>query len=311
MKKLIIATALLITVAAAARARTPQDKSLDTAAAAQASPGAGAGRSNPARPAIPPEPADPDDRRPEVRLNPVRALTPDDVNAAPEGEAARAPTRGTPAADEPPKKPDEAVARAHFRWRPAFEQSLLFLAVQHGYALTQPKTRRDLHGPFFKDYVRSVRSLHGWDDGGRFFTNYVAHPLEGSLLGFVQIQNDPAGARLRFGGPGGYWRSRMKALAWSAAWSTQFEIGPVSQASIGNVGLHGKQTYVDLVMTPTAGLGLLVAEDVLDRYVIERLERRSHNRYVRMFARTALNPTRTAANLLRFKKPWHRDAGLR
>lgn len=200
---------------------------------------------------------------------------------------------------------------AGFHWRAAAEQSLLFLAVQHGYAFTQPKTRRDLRGPFFKDYIRSVRSLHGWSDGGRFFTNYVAHPMEGSLLGFIQVQNDPSGSRLKFGGTGDYWRSRMKALAWSAAWSTQFEIGPISQASIGNVGLHGKQTYVDIVMTPTAGLGLLLAEDAIDRYLIERLERRTQSRYLIIFSRMTLNPTRTAANLLRFKKPWHRDTRLR
>ena len=199
----------------------------------------------------------------------------------------------------------------HYRWGAAVKQSLLFLSVQHGYALTQPKTRRELGGNFFKDYVSSVRSLRGWGDGGRFFTNYVAHPMQGSLLGFVQIQNDPAGARLRFGKDGAYWRSRMKALAWSAAWSTQFEVGPLSQASIGNVGLHGKQTYVDIVVTPTAGLGLLAVEDALDRYLVERIERHSRNTYVRIFSRSVLNPTRTAANLLRFKKPWHRDAGLR
>jgi len=216
-----------------------------------------------------------------------------------------------PSADTRPQGEGTDAAGTHFRWGAAFKQSLLFLSVQHGYAFTQPKTRRDLHGPFFKDYLRSVRSLHGWADGGRFFTNYVAHPMQGSLLGFVQVQNDPRGSRLRFNESGGYWRSRLKALAWSAAWSTQFEIGPVSQASIGNVGLHGKQTYVDLVMTPAGGFGLLLAEDVLDRYVVERLERRSQSRYVRIFSRMALNPTRTAANLLRFKKPWHRDAGLR
>ena len=207
---------------------------------------------------------------------------------------------------------DEALrADTRFRWGSAFKQSMLFLSVQHGYALTQPKTRRSLSGNFLKDYARSVRSLRGWADGGRFFTNYVAHPMQGSLMGFVQIQNDPAGSRRRFDMSGDYWRSRMKALAWSAAWSTQFEIGPLSQASIGNVGLHGKQTYVDLVMTPTAGLGLLVAEDAIDRHVIEKIERRTRNTYARIFSRTILNPTRTAANLLRFKKPWYRDKGMR
>lgn len=216
-----------------------------------------------------------------------------------------------PAEPAPPAEPEKTErAHTHFRWGSAVKQSMLFLSVQHGYALTQPKTRRDLHGPFFKDYFRSVRSLHGWEDGGRFFTNYIAHPMEGSLLGFIQVQNDPKGARVRFNDPG-YWRSRAKALAWSAAWSTQFEIGPISQASIGNVGLHGKQTYVDIVMTPTAGLGLLVAEDVLDRYVVEKIERRTDSKYARIFARMAFNPTRTAANLLRFKKPWYRDSGLR
>ncbi|HEX8557490.1 MAG TPA: hypothetical protein VF668_05285 [Pyrinomonadaceae bacterium] len=232
------------------------------------------------------------------------------ANAA-SGKILPALTAADPSGGDSPEGRGEATrARARFHWGAAVKQSLLFLSIQHGYALTQPKTRRDLSGPFFKDYFRSVRSLHGWADGGRFFTNYVAHPMQGSLLGFVQVQNDPAGSRLRVGDPG-YWRSRMKALAWSAAWSTQFEIGLVSQASIGNVGLHGKQTYVDVVMTPTAGTALLVAEDALDRYVIERLERRSQSRYVRIFARMTLNPTRTAANLLRFKKPWHRDAGLR
>lgn len=199
-----------------------------------------------------------------------------------------------------------------FHWLTAIKQSLLFLGVQHGYALTQPKTRRDLKGPFFKDYVRSVRSLHDWEDGGRFFTNYVAHPMQGSLLGFIQIQNDPKGMHLSYDKSRAYWRSRLKALAWSAAWSTQFEIGPVSQASIGNVGLHGKQTYVDLVVTPIGGFGLLVIEDLVDKHIIHRIERRnSGNYYIKVASRMFLNPTRSVANLLRFKTPWYRDVGLR
>ena len=199
-----------------------------------------------------------------------------------------------------------------FHWLAAIKQSLLFLGVQHGYALTQPKTRRDLKGPFFKDYVRSVKSLHGWEDGGRFFTNYIAHPMQGSLLGFIQIQNDPKGMNLSYNNSNAYWRSRLKALAWSAAWSTQFEIGPVSQASIGNVGLHGKQTYVDLVVTPIGGFGLMVLEDFLDKHIISMIERRnSGNFYLKVSSRTFLNPTRSIANLLRFKPPWYRDRGPR
>ena len=199
-----------------------------------------------------------------------------------------------------------------FHWSTAIKQSLLFLGVQHGYAMTQPKTRRDLKGPFFKDYFRSVKSLHGWDDGGRFFTNYVAHPMQGSLLGFIQIQNDPKGMNLSFDNSNAYWRSRLKALAWSAVWSTQFEIGPVSQASIGNVGLHGKQTYVDLVVTPIGGFGLIVLEDFVDKHIIRMIERRnSGSFYIKVASRTFLNPTRSIANLLRFKTPWYRESGMR
>lgn len=208
---------------------------------------------------------------------------------------------------EPPVDDDQ-----HFKWSTAIKQSLMFLGVQHGYAMTQPKTRRDLKGPFVKDYFRSVKSLHGWNDGGRFFTNYVAHTLQGSFMGFIQVQNDPKGKNLSFNQSPAYWRSRMKALAWSAAWSTQFEIGPVSQASIGNVGLHGKQTYVDLVVTPIAGVGFLVLEDFLDKKLIHLIERRnSGNFYLMVVSRMLLNPARSTANLIRFKTPWHRDSGLR
>lgn len=293
--KLLIATVLLTAAAAAANAQGLKGETGTAPPTAKASPDGKAGQDKPdPAPHSAAEPKDGRDGRPED------SPTPDPVPASVKGVAG-----GSSETAE-----GETGHVSHFRWRAATEQSLLFLAVQHGYALTQPKTRRDLHGPFFRDYARSVRSLHGWADGGRFFTNYIAHPMEGSLLGFIQVQNDPAGSRLRFN-DAGYWRSRAKALAWSAAWSTQFEIGPVSQASIGNVGLHGKQTYVDIVMTPTGGLGLLVAEDALDRYVIEKLERRTNKAYVRILSRMALNPSRTAANLLRFKKPWYRDAGLR
>lgn len=194
-----------------------------------------------------------------------------------------------------------------FQWRSAIGQSLLFLAVQHGYAFTQEKTRRELKGNFFRDYVKSVKSLRGWDDGGRFFTNYIAHPMQGSFTGFIQIHNDPKGKHQRFGTSAGYWQSRMKAMVWSAAWSTQFEIGPISQASIGNVGLKGKQTYVDLVITPTVGTAMLITEDAIDRFLIERIEGKTKNYYLMIFSRVFLNPTRTMANLIRFKIPWYRD----
>lgn len=211
--------------------------------------------------------------------------------------------------DAPNEEPDPGTK---FNWSGAIKQSLLFLSVQHGFALsTQSKTRSSLRGPFFKDYIRSVKSLSGWSDGGRFFTNYIAHPMQGSFLGFIQVQNDPKGKSLPLSKSRAYWKSRAKAFAWSAAWSTQFEIGPISQASIGNIGSEGKQTYVDIVITPTAGLLLLIVEDALDKYLIRKIERRTRNNFLRIFSRIIFNPTRSAANIVRLKTPWHRDSGLR
>lgn len=217
------------------------------------------------------------------------------------------------AKDKPPlpDTPDTPSRPRGFNWSGAVKESMLFLAVQHGYAMTQPKTRHALKGPFFRDYFDSVKALHGWDDGGRFFTNYIAHPMEGAMYGFIQVQNDTEGKALKFSNSKRYWASRGKAMAWAAAWSTQFEIGPLSQASIGNVGLKGKQTYVDIVITPTVGTAWLVAEDFLDRYVGGPLERRFSGRYVRIFSRMLLNPVRTMANLIRVEKPWYRERGLR
>ncbi len=204
--------------------------------------------------------------------------------------------------DDPSLPPDLS-----FQWGPAIRQSMIFLAVQHGYATTQPKTRKALKdGNFLVDYYRSVKSLHGWDDGGRMFTNYIAHPMQGAVTGFIQIQNDPKGRTQQFGASKEYWRSRTKAFLWTTAWSTQFEIGPLSQASIGNVGLTGKQTWGDIVVTPILGTGWVLFEDMLDRYVIKKIERKN-NFALKMISRIIFNPVRTSANLLRFKQPWYRD----
>ena len=195
-----------------------------------------------------------------------------------------------------------------FRWGPALKQSLMFLGVQHGFAIaTQAKTRRALKGPFLKDYFESAASLHGWDDGGKFFTNYIAHPMQGSFTGLIQVQNDPRGIKQRFGKSQSYWKSRLKAMAWAAASSTQFELGPIGQAAIGNVGKYRKLTYVDLVVTPTLGTVWLIGEDAVDRYIVRWVERKTNNFYLKIASRMLLNPTRSCANVLRFKKPWHRD----
>jgi hypothetical protein len=208
----------------------------------------------------------------------------------------------------------EEVARRSFDWKEAVKQSFLFLTVQQTLRLAiEPDTRANLGGPFFKDYFRTVRSLRGWGDGDSFTTNYIGHPMMGAVSGFIQVHNDPAGMRQTIEVGKTYRDSRLKALAWSAAYSLQFELGLLSEASIGNVGMTPRKTskhpmgFVDLVVTPVVGTSWLIGEDALDRYLIDPIERRTGSRALRALTRSLFNPTRSIANLLRFKRPWHRD----
>ena len=200
-----------------------------------------------------------------------------------------------------------------FRWGKATGQSMFFLGIMHGLRLAfDPGSRAGLRGPFFKDYFDTVKRLHGWRDGNPFVVNYIGHSMEGAISGFIQIQNDPKGNQ-EFNMGKTYWQSRLKAMGWAAIFSTHFELGLISEASIGNVGLTPRRqakhpmAWVDLVVTPTVGTAWLVGEDMLDRYLVRRVENNSSSRLVRGLARSLLNPSRSVANILRLKFPWHRD----
>lgn len=206
------------------------------------------------------------------------------------------------------RTPEVKRPKLGFDWQAASNQSFFFLGIEHGIRMSQGKTRREFGGPFFEDYRDAVSGLGGWGDTDSVFTNYVGHPMQGAITGFIQIQNDPGGIRQEFGRDPEYWKSRTRAMAWAALYSTQFEIGPVSEASLGNVGRkRGTMGFVDLVMTPVGGMGLIVAEDAIDKKWIEGIESRTSSLNRRRMYRMFLNPQRTFANLLRFKKPWHRD----
>ena len=199
--------------------------------------------------------------------------------------------------------------KTRFQWKSALLESGLFLAMQHtGRVAFQEKTRAELGGPFFKDYWKSVRGVGGWGDGDSAFTNYYAHPFQGAVTSYIQIHNDPLYMRDRFSSNPHYWTSRMRAFSFAFAYSTFFELGIASEASIGNVGMKpGTAGLVDFVVTPIGGIGMVVAEDAVDRYVIEGIERRIRNHTVRAAARTLLNPGRGFANLLKLRAPWFRD----
>jgi hypothetical protein len=208
-------------------------------------------------------------------------------------------------------QPDPANA---FRWRSAVRQSMLFLAIEHGFRFaTEPGTRADLKGPFFRDWFTSAANIRGWRDGDPFLVNYIGHPMQGAVTGFIQIQNDPLGIKAKPSFKREYVRSRLRAFWWSAAYSTQFELGPLSESSLGNVGLRPTkasqhpQAFVDMTITPIVGTAWLVGEDALDHYLVRRIENKTTNRVIRLLTRSFLNPGRSFANAMRGKYPWYRD----
>ncbi len=203
--------------------------------------------------------------------------------------------------------PEDATAGEKFRWKPALLESGFYLSIQHASRMVQEKTRRELGGPFWRDYLDSASNIHTWSDGDGILTNYVGHPMMGAVAGYIQIFNDPRGSRMEFNPRSKrYWNSRLKALAWSAAYSTQYELGPISEASIGNVGkVPPTMAVTDLVVTPLGGFGLIVLEDFLDKRFLSRWGQGGSVKARTL--RLILNPNRSLANLLRWKRPSYRE----
>ena len=158
------------------------------------------------------------------------------------------------------------------------------------------------------NWGKAVGNLHGWADGDEFYVNYVGHPMEGSVSGFIWVQNDRAYRNVEFGKDRLYWKSRLRAAAYAWAYSEQFEIGPLSEASLGAIqAYHPQQGFVDHVITPSIGLGWMIAEDAVDTYLIKRIEAYTGNRYIRMLVRSGLNPSRAFASVLQGAVPWTRQ----
>jgi len=216
------------------------------------------------------------------------------------------PQRPAPAGQKPavvgaPKMPAPA-------WLTASRHALMLLAIEHGTRLAlDSKTRNELSGPFFRDYVDSVHIPRDWDDGDSVAVNYVGHPIHGAAAGY--LYRDAAGVRGsgRFGLSTSYWATMAKSTAFIGVYSLQFEFGPLSEASIGNVGRHpATRGWVDHVVTPVMGFALMAGEDALDRYVVMWFEQYVDNRAARATVRTLFNPARLMANLAQGRSPWYR-----
>ena len=188
-----------------------------------------------------------------------------------------------------------------------FGDSLKLLLIEHSIRIAgQEKTRRELDGPFWDDYRRSIRVPQKWEDSDSWWVNYIGHPIHGAAAGYIWLDHD-SNAPVEIGLSRRYWVTRAQSTAWIAAYSLQFEFGPLSEASIGNVGMQPETTgWVDHVVTPVGAFGLIVAEDALDRFLVKWIEARTSNRVARASLRLVFNPARTFSNAASGKLPWYR-----
>jgi hypothetical protein len=221
-----------------------------------------------------------------------------------------------------------------FHWQAALKQSVEFLLLEHGFRLGTDHLARYhlLHKPFWHDYFNSLKdtNMQRWGDGDDFLVNYIGHPMQGAVSGYIEIQNDPKGRSTRFGKNRAYWMSFLRALGWSTVYSAEFEFGPVlSETALGNQGgftyipmcgyyptchkrpgVHYKPPtnntgWVDTAVTPTIGAGWMLLEDFLDVKVVDRLAKGSHATKFKVL-RGGLSPARSLANMLAGKLPWYR-----
>jgi hypothetical protein len=172
-------------------------------------------------------------------------------------------------------------------------------------------------GHWFSHWINSAAGWRWdrWDDDNPRMDQYVGHPMMGSITNYLWIQNDPKGATVDIGNNWQYWRSRLRATAFSTVFSFQWKLGPFGEASIGHNGDHyyydkGQKTnetgWVELVTTPVGGLLWTMAEDELDKHVVKRVEARPR-RPVTLLLLSFLTPSRATANIFRWRPPWYRD----
>jgi len=195
------------------------------------------------------------------------------------------------------------------QWGSLMKSSLMYLGVMHSFRLaTEAGTREGLHNSVVGGYFDALGAMHGWSDGDGYYENYLGHPIEGAVSGYIWIHNDPRYRTVQFGGDRDYWMSRLRAYAFAWAFSEQFEIGPISEASIGQIQRYCcAYGFVDHIMTPNGALAWVLAGDALDRYVTVPLENKTHSTATRILARLALNPPQSFANLMMFQYPWRRE----
>jgi hypothetical protein len=194
--------------------------------------------------------------------------------------------------------------------------------------LMEPKTRDQLNGRFFHEWFDDVAQYrYGlWNDGDKFFTSYIGHPLQGAVIEHIFWQNND---RVRFSEQdfhsAAYRKALWQAFAFATIDAVQWKLGPVSEASIGHVGLpahwwdtpyfcnlthaycHPRTGLNDLVMNEVGGTTMMIGFQWVDKHLQKPMERRIQSRALIDTMRIFTNPPQSLANFFRFRTPWYRD----
>jgi hypothetical protein len=225
----------------------------------------------------------------------------------------------------PPVLPEKKHSGIH--WDSLLREWGMWIATeQTERILKEPKTRGQLSGPFFGDWFHTVSTYHfdNWDDGGKYITSYGAHPMQGAIAEAIFWQNND---HVRFSDQDfrspAYRRALLQAFAFATLDAVLWKMGPLSESSIGNVGLPtqwwdrdckvlhvrcvDRNGVSDMVMNEVGGTAMTIGFQWLDKHVQKRIEERFQSRAVIDTTRMLANPPQTVANIMRFKRPWYRD----
>jgi hypothetical protein len=240
--------------------------------------------------------------------------------AAGEAAPALAPYRPVPALPE--AKHDGGI-----HWGPLLREWWLNLAMEHTVRIVkEPKTRDQLSGPFLHGWINTVSMYRfdRWDDDDKFVTSYLGHPTQGAIVAAIFWQNND---HVRFSDQdfhsAAYRKALLQAFAFVTVDAVQWKLGPLSEASIGHVGLPGRwwdrdckalnipcepRTGLnDLVLNEVGGTAMTIGFQWLDKHLQKRIEARVQNRALIDTTRMLTNPPQSVANIVRFRAPWFRD----
>jgi hypothetical protein len=192
--------------------------------------------------------------------------------------------------------------------------------------LKESKTRKQLGGSFFSDWFSTVSAYRfdNWDDGGKHITSYVFHPAMGATAEAIFWQNND---NVRFSEQdfhsAAYRKALVQAFAFATVDAVLWKLGPLSESSVGNVGLPvhwwerdcralhlpcvARTGVSDMVMNEVGGTAMTIGFQWLDKHVQKRIERRVHSRAWIGVTRMVTNPPQVMANIVRFRVPWFRD----